>query len=220
MKYRLLPLSFLCVSFLSASISPLAADNQGISANAQKNIDTLNNYYGEVQKRARLGSATNQANRSANFANSEANNRSTPRQKSAFVPDNTRYAAPISGANRQSAAYTPAGRDPFAVTSIMLDNETFTLKKEIDFTPLQGDFKIPNMRLKGVITGSGKSDALTALLEIEGLGVFVVREGDTVGLQGVGNGRDVIQIESVNRLSLVVRTGSYGGQSDRRFVVR
>lgn len=132
---------------------------------------------------------------------------------------NSHQAQPINTGNSlRSAAFTPAGRDPFAVTTAMLSNEGQQLKADIDFVPLQGNLKIPNMRLKGIITGKGNKE-MAALLEVDGLGVFVVREGDTVGLHGIGNGRDVIQIESISRLSLIVKSGSYGG-SQKRFVVR
>lgn len=136
-------------------------------------------------------------------------------------PNLNNQALPISTQNnRDYSAFTVIGRDPFAVTPQMLDNENFKLKQDIDFVPITGDLKLPKMRLKGVITGVDENDPLTALLEIDGLGVFVVREGDTVGLNGIGNGRDVILIESISRLSLVVRTGLYGGVSEQRFVIR
>lgn len=187
-----------------------------INANTQKNVEKIQDYYDNVQQKL-------------NNAGAQAANRPVKTQPPgqikppipASIAAESLLAAPISGASdNPAAAYTPAGRDPFAVTPIMLENEHFTLKQEIDFTPMQGDFKVPSMRLKGVITGAKKNDSLAALLEIDGLGVFVVREGDSVGLQGIGNGRDVIMIESISRLSLVVRTGAYGGTSEKRFVVR
>lgn len=121
---------------------------------------------------------------------------------------------------QNSVGFSEQIRDPFAITPQMIDNENFQVKRPVEFVPLTGNIKLPKMNLRGVITNNDSNQALTALLEIEGLGVFVVREGDTVGLSTFGNGQDVILIESINRLSLVIRTGSYGGVSDQRFVVR
>lgn len=206
----------------------LTGQAQEVDADTKRNVEILQNYYQRVQDK--MGSntespvPTHPADVLPSVPGASAPRLAKPDTtlaKSDTMMDERLLAAPISGDSRNlAAAYTHAGRDPFAVTPVMLENENSQLKKEIDFIPLQGDFKIPSMRLKGVITGAKENDALTALLEIDGLGTFVVREGDSVGLQGIGNGRDVILIESISRLSLVVRTGSYGGVSEKRFVVR
>ena len=83
---------------------------------------------------------------------------------------------------------------------------------------------LPNMRLRGLIrsamrkstdvfgVAAGKKPAQShkaALLEIEGAGVFVVREGDTVGLHDLGRSA-VLKVIRVNELSVVVEAGSLG----------
>jgi hypothetical protein len=202
-------LTVLTVGCLCPTIVPA----QGLDPDTQRHVETLQNYYQTVQDKLRPGAPP--------AAPATVQQPAATPATEATMSELPTLSSPVSSTRGgTAAAYTPAGRDPFAVTPAMLDNEHFTLKKEIDFIPLQGDFKIPSMRLKGVITGETANQPLAALLKIDGLGVFVVREGDSVGLQGIGNGRDVILIESISRLSLVVRTGSYGGASEKRFVVR
>ncbi|OUS30925.1 hypothetical protein A9Q99_05305 [Gammaproteobacteria bacterium 45_16_T64] len=180
----------------------------------QEQVGTIKDYYQTVRDKA----ANNTTSKPIKRVESKFGSSAIP-TRAATQPQN-----PIrAGDNYRAAAYTLAGRDPFSVTPIMLENENYTLKKDVEFTPLAGDFKIPNMYLKGIITGKEEDKnkgKMAALLEIEGLGVFVVREGDTVGLHGIGNGRDVIQIESISRLSLIVRSGSFGGTAQKRIVVQ
>lgn len=68
---------------------------------------------------------------------------------------------------------------------------------------------LPAMSFKGVIESKG---AKLALLEITGLGTFVVKKGDQVGLQQVVSSGAVLHILEINDLNLVVETGSYGQQ--------
>jgi hypothetical protein len=63
------------------------------------------------------------------------------------------------------------------------------------------------MRLRGLIRGNGKK--LAALLDVENSGVHVVHEGDTVGLNELGQD-SVLYIKKINRLNLVVEVGSLG----------
>lgn len=179
-----------------------SSHGQLIDATVQEQLDTIARYYEIVQEQLPNPGREQESNLE-------------------FVPDllpiqpNAINSSVVSSA----AAYTPAGRDPFAITPIMLQNENFSLRQPVNFTPLDGNIKIPNLYLKGIITGNG-GEEMSALLEIEGMGVFVVHEGDSVGLYGLGNNRDVIQIESISRLSLIVRTGTIGGNANKRFVVR
>lgn len=205
-----------CYSALGCLLTVLSLPLLALDTDTQKNIDTLHNYYDVVQQRLH-GSATTERRATA------ASPARTPSAPAAQYPDNNppehnRQALPAASQQR-SVAYGLAGRDPFAITPVMTENRQNASGQGVGFVPLSGNVRIPNMRLKGIITGSGQQP-LTALLEIDGLGVFVVREGDTVGLQGVGNTGDVILVESISRLSLVVRTGSYGGVSDKRYVIR
>ena len=113
---------------------------------------------------------------------------------------------------QQNRAYTPLGRDPFAITNAMLQMDQIA-HADIEFTQIE-DVVVPTMRLRGLIDND-KENKLAALLEVDGLGVFVVREGDTIGLQGVGS-NSVLLIEQISNLSLVVKAGHVG----QRFIVR
>lgn len=63
---------------------------------------------------------------------------------------------------------------------------------------------LPRMTLKGVADrGSGN---LAALLKIEGIGVRVVRAGDTIGLQAVGKDT-AIQVIKVDHHQIIVEAG-------------
>lgn len=68
---------------------------------------------------------------------------------------------------------------------------------------------LPAMSFRGVTESAGKK---LALLEIHGLGTFVVEKGDKVGLQQVVSSGAVLHILEINDLNLIVETGSYGQQ--------
>jgi hypothetical protein len=70
---------------------------------------------------------------------------------------------------------------------------------------LQGN-KIPQMKLKGFID---KDDEPLALLEIQGKGTFMVREGDEINIDP-SNPRQAIRISKITRLSITVETGTLG----------
>ncbi len=201
----------------SLSTNNVFAEVEPVKQQIQEHIGTITNYYQTVREKA-FGEIPKN-----NEEKRQERHRDIARDPFASSVRSAQQSPIRAGANYRASAYTLAGRDPFAVTPIMLENENFTLKQEIEFTPLTGDFKIPKMYLKGIITGREDDNnprKMAALLEIDGLGVFVVHEGDTVGLHGIGNGRDVIKIESISRLSLVVQSGTYGGTAQKRIVVR
>ena len=216
-------------SLVVFALSPrnLYAEGTPADSQLQENINTITNYYETVQEKASSPSPITTSKKPSLSVKKDKNTKVVNGEfdRDKFIPNTrTTQQSPIrAGANYRASAYTLAGRDPFAITPVMLENVDFKLKQDVEFTPIAGDFKIPKMHLKGIITGREDNDdpkKMAALLEIYGLGVFVVHEGDTVGLHGIGNGRDVIQIESISRLSLIVRSGSYGGAAQKRIVVR
>lgn len=77
-----------------------------------------------------------------------------------------------------------------------------------DFTPLEPQSGgLPKMHLRGHVQGAdGRS---VALLEIEGGGVHMVREKDTVGLHDLGFD-SAIRIKKITRLQVTVEAGSLG----------
>lgn len=128
------------------------------------------------------------------------------------ISEPTTLSSISSGAQASNRAYTAAGRDPFSVTNAMLQLNTKS-GSSIEFTQIE-DIKVPSMRLRGLIENDSENK-MAALLEVSGLGTFVVREGDTIGLSGMGK-NNVLFIEKVTNLSLVVKAGHVG----QRFIVR
>lgn len=112
-----------------------------------------------------------------------------------------------------AAAGTPPGtpeRNPFSATGRMTGPSAgggYSGRYGLDFTPAEQAGGMPKMRLRGQLHGAdGKS---VALLEIEGSGVHIVREKDTVGLQELGIDQ-AIRIKKITRLHVVVEAGSLG----------
>lgn len=111
-----------------------------------------------------------------------------------------------------SVPVTPAGgyaalRDPFAVTSLMLQEQQ-THGDALRFTPLSAaGGAAPQLTLRGVI--NGKNGARLALLDVAGSGVYLVREGDSISLHRA-TGNTVIKVKEVSHLSLLVEIGTLG----------
>lgn len=89
--------------------------------------------------------------------------------------------------------------DPFRVSHLM-QQKVFERRGGPLFTPLH-DAPAPDMTLKGIVNGG------MALLEVQGSGVFLVREGDTISLSRQGR-NTVMKIEKIDRLSLMVKVGT------------
>jgi hypothetical protein len=119
-------------------------------------------------------------------------------------PGNTGNAAP--------SAQT--GRDPFSATGKLATQKDAPVQTPagIVFTPKEQG-KIPRMTMRGHL--QGKNGEVIALLEIDKGGVYMVREGDTVGLNDLGV-NSVIRVKEISRLHLVIESGSLG----QLFIVR
>lgn len=73
---------------------------------------------------------------------------------------------------------------------------------------------VPQLTLLG-IARTGGAEALTALLEVKEMGVFVVRAGDAISLQrrrapGASAADDVLRIKRISDQSVTVEAGSFG----------
>lgn len=90
--------------------------------------------------------------------------------------------------------------DPFRISYLMQQKALAQHHGGPQFTPLQ-NAEAPELALKGIVSGG------LALLEIQGSGVFLVREGDTVSFSRQGR-NVVMKIEKIDRLSLMVRVGT------------
>jgi hypothetical protein len=104
-------------------------------------------------------------------------------------------------ANAPAPAPIPQVRsDPFQVSYFMQQKALARNQGGPQFTPLQGA-QTPTLSLKGIVNGE------MALLEVQGSGVYLVREGDTLSLNRQGQ-NTVMKIEKIDRLSLMVKMGT------------
>jgi len=117
--------------------------------------------------------------------------------------------APPAPERAAAVARTRGGRrNPFAATGrILTELRAGSAAARYEFRTLDGPLALPRMSLKGLLHHAGGE--IAALLEIERLGVFIVREGDTVGLHEL-DPEAVIRVREINRLNLVVEAGSLG----------
>ncbi len=90
--------------------------------------------------------------------------------------------------------------DPFQISSFMQQKAQARNLGGPQFTPLQ-NAQTPELALKGIVNGG------LALLEVQGSGVYLVREGDTLSLNRQGQ-NTVMKIEKIDRLSLMVKMGT------------
>jgi hypothetical protein len=116
--------------------------------------------------------------------------------------------------NGNAAPSAQTGRDPFSATGKLVTQKDAPAQSPagIVFTPKE-QAKIPKMSMRGHL--QGKNGEVIALLEIDKGGVYMVREGDTVGLHDLGV-NSVIRVKEISRLHLVVESGSLG----QLFIVR
>jgi hypothetical protein len=104
-------------------------------------------------------------------------------------------------------AVRPA-RDPFANTKAMQDEAARQAPAgEARFTPGTDNRNIPELKLKGYIEDRFQSPI--ALIEIQGYGVFLVREGDAISLQ-TRSGNALLKVQRVTNISVQVEIGSLG----------
>lgn len=98
-------------------------------------------------------------------------------------------------------------RDPFAASEVMLiEAGRYTPGSAIPgggFLPTSAA-KPPKMRRLGFVY-SGKS--AVALLEVEGVGVYQVRDGDSISLHAIGR-QDSIKVRHVDSLTIEVQVGT------------
>lgn len=97
------------------------------------------------------------------------------------------------------AAIPQMRTDPFRI-SYLMQQKALAGTQGPRFVPLR-DAQTPSMTLRGLI------DNRLALLEVEGAGVYLVREGDTLSLSRQGQ-NTVMKIEKIDRLSLMVKMGT------------
>ncbi|MEQ1638607.1 MAG: hypothetical protein ABL903_18235 [Methylococcales bacterium] len=99
-------------------------------------------------------------------------------------------------------------RDPFTTSDKMYSEVGIQSAKKATsqqgFVPGYAPQAIPKMRLKGFVTKSNNKSA--ALLEIDGVGIFLVSAGEEIGLHAIGQ-NSVIKIIDVGTNGIKVQSG-------------
>lgn len=99
-------------------------------------------------------------------------------------------------------------RDPFTTSDKMYGEIGIQAAQKATvqqgFVPGYGAQSVPKMRVKGFVNKGLKKSV--ALLEIEGSGVYLVSEGEEIGLQALGQ-NTVIKIIKVDSNSVKVQSG-------------
>jgi len=102
----------------------------------------------------------------------------------------------------------PIKRDPFTTSTKMYGEMARQSGigggNSNGFIPGYGGQKLPIMRLKGFVTKNRKK--ATALLDVEGAGVYMVSKGDQIGLHAIGQ-NTVLEVMEVNSNGVKVRAG-------------
>jgi hypothetical protein len=108
----------------------------------------------------------------------------------------------------QSYTEPPSPRDPFTTSERMyaeVGNQAATLAGSGQgFVAGYGPQTVPRMKLKGFVNRGLKK--IVALLEVEGAGVYLVSEGDEIGLQAIGQ-NSVIKVIKVDVNGVRVQAG-------------
>lgn len=124
-----------------------------------------------------------------------------------LAASNIAHAAGNSYATTSQDALRPL-RDPFTTSDRMYaevgNQSAQRANSGQGFIPGSGTQSTPKLRLKGFVTRGGKKAA--ALLEVEGAGVYLVSEGDEIGLNGLGQ-NGVLKIIKVDANGVRVQAG-------------
>lgn len=99
------------------------------------------------------------------------------------------------------------GRDPFTTSTLMYQEmgRQSTTGSGRGFVPALGMENVPRMKLRGYINDNPKRGA-TALLEVDGAGIFLVKAGDEIGLQAIGRNQ-VLKVIKVDAQRVEVQAG-------------
>ncbi len=97
-------------------------------------------------------------------------------------------------------------RDPFTTSDLMYSEVGNPQRAggAQGFVPGYGPQTAPKMRLKGFMNRGAKK--MVALLEVEGAGVYLVSEGDEIGLQALGQ-NSVIKVVKIDINGVRVQAG-------------
>lgn len=119
------------------------------------------------------------------------------------VPVGTYAAPPVRPAPQQV-------RDPFTPSALMYETvgkQSGMASSAYGFSPSSEGIKIPKMKLRGLL--NQERGNYIALLEVEGAGTYMVREGDEFNIDP-SQPKNAIRVDKINRLSITVETGVLG----------
>ncbi len=118
-------------------------------------------------------------------------------------------------------------RDPFSYTKSMVANKPSELPEANGVNPavigllptaankLIGNEELPVMRFRGY--GESADGKPIGILEVVGMGIYIVGVGDKIGLQAITKNKDmVLSIAGLNRNNIIIETG----QSEQQLVVQ
>ncbi|WP_349432624.1 hypothetical protein Q9L42_008495 [Methylomarinum sp. Ch1-1] len=101
-------------------------------------------------------------------------------------------------------------RDPFTPSRQMYEivgTQSGMARGAYGFVPSLEAERIPQMKLRGLINPDDKE--FIALLEVKGVGTFMVREGDEFNIDP-SQPKNAVRIGKITRLSVTVETGMLG----------
>lgn len=101
-------------------------------------------------------------------------------------------------------------RDPFTPSALMYETvgtQSGMANGAYGFVPAGDGMRIPKMKLRGLL--NQEEGNFIALLEVVGVGTFMVREGDEFNIDP-SQPKNAIRIDKITRLSLTVETGMLG----------
>ena len=171
------------------------------NSSLEKNLKTLDNYYQKIREKSGGDTASGTAGATANNSDAPVKTSQASQKSGPQVFKQPGRAPATSRSNYE--------RDPFAYTDRIRLNDPVFGGVGVSYSPkpINSQSVLPRMTMKGFLSG-GEENSI-GLLEIEGMGVQVVRKGDVVGLQQVGLDA-VVRIIDMSSLGLIVETGSSG----------
>lgn len=101
-------------------------------------------------------------------------------------------------------------RDPFTPSALMYKTvgaQSGMAGSTYGFVPSAENGGIPKMKLRGLL--NQEEGNFIALLEVEGGGTFMVREGDEFNIDP-SQPQNAIRVDKITRLSVTVETGMLG----------
>jgi hypothetical protein len=117
---------------------------------------------------------------------------------------------PVSPSNQPAYPAQQWVRDPFTPSTLMYEtvgSQSGMRGGAFGFVPSGEGGSLPKMKLRGLLNQD--EDDFIALLEVAGVGTFMVREGDEFNIDP-SQPKNAIRIDKITRLSVTVESGMLG----------